>query len=325
MPKQKLQEYLASSNLSPLSNESPDCSIVPLRNSQYLVSTTDFFYPLVTDPYLQGQIGCCNVLSDLYSLGIQRCDNMLMTLTVSWDMTDEEQSIVTTQVMKGFCDMAALAGTQVTGGQTILNPCPIIGGVAMSVVGEEELIRPCGASPGDVIVLTKPIGTQVAVNLYEWCYSKRHIFEKLSTRIEEEKVLEIFAKACGYMASLNRGPAGLMHKYRAKACTDVTGFGILGHAQNLASVQHADVDFRINRLPIIAGVMSVEKQVRDFRLVEGFSAETSGGLMIVLPRDEVEGFLREFNEVEGRPAWIIGDVVEGSRKAVIENPEILEV
>lgn len=324
MPQKKLEEYLDSTNLSPLQSESPDCSIVPIANGSFLVSTTDFFYPLVTDPYLQGQIGCCNVLSDLYSLGVEHCDNMLMILTVSSLMSENEQSTVTKLMMKGFNDMAEKAGTKVTGGQTIINPCAIIGGVAMSVVSENQLVRPCSALVGDLIVLTKPLGTQIAVNLFEWFYSKRQHFERLTTKLEEGEVLEIFNKASRSMASLNQTAAKLMKKYLAKACTDVTGFGVLGHAQNLASIQHAEVDFVINSLPVIAGVAELDKQVVNFKLIEGYSAETSGGLMIVIGRENVSGFLEEFLQIEGRSAWIIGEVVEGTRKAIMNNPVVVE-
>ena len=240
-------------------------------------------------------------------------------------MTDDEQDIVTKQMMKGFNDMAERAGTKVTGGQTILNPCPIIGGVAISVSTENEFIRPCGADIGDIIILTKPLGTQIAVNLFEWFYSKRESFERLTDKPEEAKVLEIFNKACRYMSSLNKFAATLMHKYNAKACTDVTGFGIMGHAQNLVNVQHKSVDFLINKLPIIAGVKRIEKQIRNFRLVEGYSAETSGGLLIVLPKANASMFLEEFLQVEGREAWIIGEVVLGNKQVIMNNPEIIEV
>lgn len=218
-----------------------------------------------------------------------------------------------------------LAGTKVTGGQTIMNPSPIIGGVAMSVVKDSEFIRPCSASVGDVLVLTKPIGTQIAVNLFEWFNMKKENFFKLSPQPTESQVFEIFNKACSYMGSLNKTAAKLMHKYFAKACTDVTGFGLLGHASNLAAIQHSPVDFKITSLPIIAGVHNLDKQARNFRLVEGYSAETSGGLLIVLPADSVSGFLSEFSQLENREAWVIGEVVEGLRTAKIDNPQIIEV
>jgi selenide,water dikinase len=115
-----------------------DCSIVPVagRPGMLMVSTHDFFYPLVEDPYLQGRVACANVLSDLYSMGVQHCTTMLMTLAASRDMAPEHRFVVTREMMRGFNDLAREAGTTVTGGQTVLNPWPIIGGIAMAVCGE---------------------------------------------------------------------------------------------------------------------------------------------------------------------------------------------
>ncbi|RHY13662.1 hypothetical protein DYB25_002716, partial [Aphanomyces astaci] len=112
-----------------------DSSVVKIKNpmltDMYQVSTTDFFYPLVQDPY--GRIACANVLSDLYAMGVTEVDTMLMILGVSRLMTDIERDVVTTQLIHGFNDLAREAGTNVTGGQTVMNPWPIVGGVAMSV------------------------------------------------------------------------------------------------------------------------------------------------------------------------------------------------
>ena len=278
----------------------------------------------MTDPYLQGKIAVCNVLSDLYSLGLTRCDTMLMVLAESNKIPIEERKIVTMQMMKGFADMAKVAEAPVSGGQSIVNPSPIIGGVGITVCTEEEIIRPCKASAGDLIVLTKPLGTQIAGNLFEWFYSKRQTFEKLVEKPSEEQVNESFNIACDMMSSLNRVPAKLMHQFGAKGATDVTGFGILGHAGNFAAVQHAEVDFVIRKMPVIRGLHRLDKQVRDFKLKEGLSAETSGGLLVVLPRENASGFLEAFEREEGRPAWVVGEVVQGSKKAMIAEGVAVE-
>lgn len=98
-----------------------DCSIVPLRHDGlFLISTTDFFYPLVDDPYIQGQIGCANVLSDLYAMGVTACDNMLMLVAASTQMEEELRLAVTRRMIQGFNDLAASAGAEVTGGQTVV-------------------------------------------------------------------------------------------------------------------------------------------------------------------------------------------------------------
>ena len=157
-----------------------DASITPLRHSGLsLVQTTDFFYPLVEDPYMQGKIACANVLSDLYAMGVTECDNMLMLLAVSTKMTEKERDVVVPLIMRGFKDCALEAGTTVTGGQTVMNPWCTIGGVATTICQVKcnrnidvclpstysfqpnEFIIPDSAVVGDVLVLTKPLGTQV--------------------------------------------------------------------------------------------------------------------------------------------------------------------
>ena len=127
--------------------------------SRCLISTTDFFYPLVEDPYMQGRIACCNVLSDVYAMGIPRVDHMLMILAVSMKMEESEREIVTREMIKGFNDCCIEARTMVTGGQSIRNPWPIIGGVANTMCNEDEYIKPNFAKAGDVLLLTKPLGT----------------------------------------------------------------------------------------------------------------------------------------------------------------------
>ena len=129
-----------------------------------LITTTDFFYPLVEDPYLQGRIACANVLSDVYAMGVTHIDTVLMILGVSLRMTPEEREIITREMIRGFNDTANLAGTKVTGGQSVMNPWPIIGGTACTVVKEEEIIFPNSARVGDKLILTKALGTQPAVN-----------------------------------------------------------------------------------------------------------------------------------------------------------------
>lgn len=118
-----------------------DSCVLPTRHKGLsLVQTTDFFYPLVDDPYMQGKIACANVLSDLYAMGVSDCDNMLMILGVSTKMDAKEREISTSLVIKGFNDLAKDAGTTVNGGQSVLNPWYIIGGVATSVASSSDFI-----------------------------------------------------------------------------------------------------------------------------------------------------------------------------------------
>ncbi|KAM8712485.1 hypothetical protein ACLKA7_012918 [Drosophila subpalustris] len=116
-----------------------DCAVIPLRHGGLcLVQTTDFFYPIVDDPYMMGKIACANVLSDLYAMGVTDCDNMLMLLAVSTKMTEKERDVVIPLIMRGFKDSALEAGTTVTGGQSVVNPWCTIGGVASTICQPNE-------------------------------------------------------------------------------------------------------------------------------------------------------------------------------------------
>ncbi|XP_034499725.1 selenide, water dikinase 1 isoform X6 [Ailuropoda melanoleuca] len=122
-----------------------DTCVIPLRHGGLsLVQTTDYIYPIVDDPYMMGRIACANVLSDLYAMGVTECDNMLMLLGISNKMTDRERDKVMPLIIQGFKDAAEEAGTSVTGGQTVLNPWIVLGGVATTVCQPNEFII-CGA------------------------------------------------------------------------------------------------------------------------------------------------------------------------------------
>lgn len=155
------------------------------------------------------------------------------------------------------------------------------------------------------------------------------------------------------MARLNRNAARLMHKYDAHASTDVTGFGLLGHATNLAESQKQNVKFVIHSLPVIAKIPEIARALGNAKFLQGTAPETSGtsvtisyfnfrkysyvivyyyeliiipgGLLICLPKENAENFCKELEKIDGWPSFVIGDVVEGDRTAVIlENPTVIE-
>ncbi|TMW60187.1 hypothetical protein Poli38472_000229 [Pythium oligandrum] len=330
LPQEKLLGYLEdlANDLKP--NETPgmDSSVVKISHGKdlYLVSTTDFFFPSVEDPYIQGRIACANVLSDVYAMGVTEVDTMLMMLGVCRDMNDKERDVVTTQLIRGFNDLAREANTNVTGGQTVMNPWPLVGGAAMSVRSESEIIRPVNAVPGDVIILTKPLGTQVAVNFFQW-RKKPERWQRVEHIATEEDAAEAFLTATESMTRLNLNAARLMHKYGAHSATDVTGFGILRHARNQAKSQHQAVDFEIHTLPVIRNMVKVNDTIgNSFKLLEGLAAETSGGLLLCLPEANAEAFIKELRELDGKPAWVVGRVVPGSNDArIVPDFKVIEV
>nr|XP_037845231.1 selenide, water dikinase 1-like [Chlorocebus sabaeus] len=275
-----------------------DTCVIPLRHGGLsLVQTTDYIYPIVDDPYMMGRIACANVLSDLYTMGVTECDNMLMLLGVGNKMTDRERDKVMPLIIQGFKDAAEEAETSVTGGQTVLNPWIVLGGVATTVCQPNECIMPDNAVPGNVLVLTKPLGTQEAMM---------------------------------NMARLNKTAAGLMHTFSAHPATDITGFGIWGHVQNLVKQQRNEVSFVIHSLLVLAKMTAVSKACGNmFGLMHGTCPETSGGLLICLPCEQAARFYAEIKSPkygEGHQAWIIGIVDKDNRTTrMIDKPRIIEV
>lgn len=273
-----------------------------------------------------GKIACANVLSDIYAMGVLEIDSMLMLLSISERMADNERDVVMPLMIEGFKDCAQQADTSIQGGQTSVNPWVIVGGVATSICKKSEIIIPEYAAIGDVLVLTKPLGIQVAVNAHQWI-EKPDRWERIQSVITVEQVRKAYRRAMNSMSRLNRMAATLLHKYDVHACTDVTGFGILGHAQNLAKHQQNEVSFVIHNLPIIANMAKISVTCNNaFGLLRGTSAETSGGLLVALPANQAAEFCRDIQEKEGYPAWIIGVVEKGDRTAkLVDQPKVIEV
>ncbi len=198
-----------------------------------------------------------------------------------------------------------------------------------------------------MLVLTKPLGTQVAVNAHQWLDAAER-WNRIKLVVSDEDVRKAYQRAMDSMARLNRCGARLMHKYNAHGATDITGrneydglfllemlnfvsppsgFGLLGHAQALARNQKNEVSFVIHNLPVIAKMASVAKACGNmFQLLQGHSAETSGGLLICLPREQAAAFCKDIEKQEGYQAWIIGIVEKGNRTArIIDKPRVIEV
>lgn len=128
------------------------------------------------------------------------------------------------------------------------------------------------------------------------------------------------------MARLNLNAAKLMHKYQGHAATDVTGFGLLGHADNLAGSQKKKVKFIIHTLPIIDKMTAAAQVLGNTNFLKGTTAETSGGLLISLPKDQATLYCEELAKIDNYPAWIIGEVIEGDNTAeIIQNPNIIQI
>lgn len=304
-----------------------DATILEARHGGLsLLQAQEILYPCIDDPYLLGRITCACVLSNMYALGVTDVDNLLMKLSISHHLTDKERDTVVPLMIKGFRDGARLGGTRITGGETVTNPWCMIGGVATSVCTPEEYIVPDKCNVGDVLVLTKPLGTQIAINCFQWLHNTV-AWQKIKLVISAAEVMKAYNRAIDVMGKLNQGAARLMHKYKAHGATAIGGFGLLGHAMALARCQQNEVSFVIHNLPVIAKMSYVAKAKGNmFQLAQGLACEMSGGLLICLPREQAASFCKDIETIESSQAWIIGIVEKGDRSArVIEKPRIIEV
>jgi len=306
---------------------SMDATIIAARHGGLtLLQAQELLYPMIDDPCLLGRITCSAILSSMYAVGVTEVDNMLMKLSISAKLSEKERDVVVPFIIKGFRDTARKAGTHVTGGETVLNPWCMVGGVATAVCNQNEYIIPDKCNVGDVLVLTKPLGTQIAINCFQWLQNPSS-WQKIKLVISGPEVMKSYNRAIDSMGRLNLGASKLMHKYKAHAATAVGGFGLLGHAMALARCQKNEVSFVIHNLPVIAKMAAVAKAKGNmFQLTQGLACELSGGLLICLPREQAASFCKDIETTEGSQAWIIGIVEKGERSArIIDKPRIIEV
>lgn len=167
------------------------------------------------------------------------------------------------------------------------------------------------------------------MNLKEWKSINDAKYLIAKTLLEDKDIEEMNDLAIQSMGKLNKNAASLVLKYKAGACTDVTGFGILGHLENLAEAQKdKHLEMRINALPVIKNSDSIENHIMNFKLLKGYSAETSGGLMCILNEKNVDSFQKDLQNQFGEKSWVIGEVIrtkENSKAVIKENPEIIQV
>ena len=279
-----------------------DDGAVVLRGDMAIVKTVDVFTPIVDDPYIQGKIAACNSTSDIYAMGVLDITGVLVIMGIPENLPLE----ISREMLKGFQDFCREEGTSVIGGHTILNPWPLIGGAVIGVGRKEEIVTKGGAREGDRIVLTKPLGTQTAMAL------SRVEPEYLSLIEMEEREREwIVNKAIELMTLSNRrGLLALRELERevgkrvCHAMTDITGFGILGHGNEMA--RESKVEIEIHTLPVIKGTERLAP-LFGHPLLEGYGAETAGGLFMSVEGEYVEDLIEKLRKY-GCYGFEVGEV-----------------
>jgi len=292
---------------------SDDATVYRINEGTAIVQTLDFFTPIVDDPYDFGAIAAANALSDIYAMGAKP----LFALNIVGFPEDALPMSVLEQILKGAQDKAAEAGIAILGGHTIEDPEPKYGMVVTGSIHPDKILKNEGARPGDVLVLTKPLGTGI-----------------LSTAIKRGMVDESLRKeVTRLMATLNKTPAEVMKNYEVHACTDVTGFGLLGHLKEMSMASHCDVEVDFEKVPFLREVKNLATAgiipggtynnlefVKDFvdfgnhpRLHQLLlcDAQTSGGLLIALPEKDAENYLNDLKKNDITGAVVIGRFTEG--------------
>jgi selenide,water dikinase len=297
-----------------------DAGVYKLTDELAIVQTLDFFTPIVDDPYTFGQVAVVNALSDVYAMGGRPLTAMNI---VCFPVKKMDMSILK-GILAGGLDKMREAGVILVGGHSVEDNELKYGLSVTGVIHPEKVILNTGAKAGDRLVLTKALGTGI-------------INTALKGGLADEGAV---AKAIECMATLNRKAAELMTEVEVHACTDITGFGLLGHACEM--IEGADVgmvvysssipllpetegyaqmglipggtirnrDFRLNMIETVAGVSDVQ-------LLILFDAQTSGGLLISLPESEAELLVERMYKQGIRDATIIGEVVDKPKGKIV--------
>ncbi|HHN64347.1 MAG TPA: selenide, water dikinase SelD [Nitrospirae bacterium] len=292
-----------------------DAGVFLLNEDTALVETVDVITPLVNDPYLFGRISATNSLSDIYAMG----GTPLTCLAIFGFSSCDYEMDVFELVLKGAMESIALSGACLLGGHSFEDREMKFGLSVTGIVRPQRVLRKEGAAPGDHIILTKPVGTGV-----------------LTTALKGGKVDEDgISEAIKWMCTLNAEAARVALSAHATACTDVTGFGLLGHACNMLRDTEVDFHIRLESVPVFEGVrefvemgivpegaynnLNFHKSYIDAPGVEEESLlilsdpQTSGGLLFTIKPGNLH-ILKE----SGLTCWRIGEVRQGSGRIIID-------
>ena len=290
---------------------SDDAAVYRLSDDLAVIQTLDFFPPVVDDPYIYGQIAAANAMSDVYAMG----GEVRVALNIAAFPEDLDPELLA-EIVRGGADKVAEAGGVVAGGHTVIDAEPKYGLSVMGVIHPDAVLTTGGAQPGDALLLTKPLGTGI-----------------LMSAAGREGAEVGFEAAVESMRALNRHPAHLARAAAAHAVTDVTGFGLAGHAAEVALQSDATLVFDLDALPLLPdaarfaaegvvtgggnrNVAHLGDRVRiegdpDQALVDVFyDPQTSGGLLIAVPEADADA-LRDAIAGEGGGCWRVGRVEEG--------------
>jgi selenide,water dikinase len=295
-----------------------DAAVWRLDEARALIVTTDFFTPVVDNPYDYGAIAAANSLSDVYAMG----GTPFLALNIA-ALPPDLPAEITGEILRGGAEKAKEAGVVIAGGHTVQDKEPKYGLVALGFVHPEKMMTKGGAQAGDVLALSKPLGTGVT-----------------TTALKQGKADPTdVSEAAGWMKRLNRIAAELAVEFGVRGGTDVTGFGLLGHAFEMALASGAGLRFSFGSLPFIRGARRYAQDwtfpggsmdnrhyfgphvrfatgIEEAEQMLAFDAQTSGGLLLAVPPGKMGALMERAAQV-GQVLWEVGEVVEGEGIEVV--------
>jgi len=298
-------------NLLVGTNTADDAGVYKLTDEIALIQTVDFFTPIVDDPYTFGQIAATNSLSDVYAMG----GRPLTALNIVGFHTKNFPTDILVEILTGGHDKVHEAGAVIAGGHTIMDEELKYGLSVSGIVHPDKIVTNAGARPGDVLVITKPLGTGI-----------------ISTALKSGKDLgELTAEVSRFMMTLNKAASEAMQEVGVHACTDITGFGLLGHAYEMAKGSKVSMRIVASKVPLfkeaiplvsagfVPGGTHNNRYYLDGKILLDttisweistllFDAQTSGGLLISVAQDKTDRLLQELRKRGVETIAVIGEV-----------------
>jgi selenide,water dikinase len=297
-----------------------DAGVYRLSDELALVQTIDFFAPVVNDPFIFGQIAAANAISDVYAMG----GTPKTALNVVGYPDDREDLAWLGRILDGAFERCQAAGVVVVGGHSVRDAEIKFGLAVTGLIHPRRILTNAAARPGDKLVLTKPLGTGF-----------------ITTAARAEACPDdVFQAACTSMIQLNDSGRDAMLAAEAHAATDITGFGLAGHAYEMAEGSGVTLIVEASRLPLLPGVdklahrpfltrasatnaahveagLRIEGQPDPVRLECFYDAQTSGGLLICVPAERTEALLDDLHARGVSSACMVGEVVERTETALL--------
>lgn len=291
-----------------------DAGVYQINETTALIQTLDFFTPIVDDPYMFGQIAAANSLSDVYAMGGKPLTAMNIVAFPIGCLPAE----ILGDILAGGQDKVIEAGAVIVGGHTVEDSEPKYGLSVTGIVHPDRIWKNSGAQPGDTLILTKAIGTGV-----------------LATAAKAEMFPEGVAASMYSMAFLNRIAAEVAGEYTIHACTDITGFGLLGHVYEMASGSGVTIKLQADSIPLLpdaaeaaamglvpGGAYANREYLKTVTIASSvpvhiqdlcFDPQTSGGLLLSVPANRANELLQELRQAGLKQAAIIGEVIQEGR------------